>query len=316
MSDETNPDSGVSGDLSLDQAASLADSYDEQPEEQQEDDQSVETDQSEDQDHDDSDDQAEEGDEQSDDDSEEIEHDGQKYKIPKALKDSFLKGVDYTHKTQQLAEQRKAIEQHAQALVEERQYYANHLTGLVQGLASQVNQLPSDEQLLELSRTDPNAYLQAKAERDYKLNQLNQAQQAQQLLARQQEIEDQRATAAQLENERNSLLTKLPNWKDEKVAAKERADISGYLSAEGYTADELAGITDHRALLVARKAMLYDQFMAGKGKENKQPPQKQIKSLPAGNKGKAAPKVDQSLVKTFKRSGSIDDALRILNGLG
>jgi hypothetical protein len=44
------------------------------------------------------------------DDSEEIEHDGQKYKVPKALKESFLRQADYTRKTQALAEERKVLE--------------------------------------------------------------------------------------------------------------------------------------------------------------------------------------------------------------
>ena len=56
-------------------------------------------------------------DEQLDDDSqptedeeEELEHDGQKYKVPKALKPLLMMQSDYTQKTQALAEQRKAFE--------------------------------------------------------------------------------------------------------------------------------------------------------------------------------------------------------------
>ncbi len=53
-------------------------------------------------------DEAEE--DSTDDDSEEVEYDGEKYRVPKALKDAFLRNADYTQKTQQLAEQRKAVE--------------------------------------------------------------------------------------------------------------------------------------------------------------------------------------------------------------
>lgn len=41
---------------------------------------------------------------------EEIEHDGKKYKIPAALKPAIMKDADYTKKTQELADQRKAFE--------------------------------------------------------------------------------------------------------------------------------------------------------------------------------------------------------------
>ena len=307
----TNPDSGVDSGMSLDDAADIANSFDDEEEEQgtQDDEQDGDY-----QSEDDQDDDHESDAEDDDSESEEIEHDGKKYKVPKALKDSFLRQADYTHKTKALAEQRKAIEQHAQNLVAERTFYANQLSGFVQQLSSQIQSLPSDEQLLQLSRTDPAGYLQAKAERDYKLDQMRQAQQAQQYLSQQQEQDDQRSQAALLENERNSLMTKLPTWKDEKVAAKERSDISGYLAAEGYTQEEMAEVFDHRALLVARKAMLYDRMIAGKGKQQiKSPNRQQIKTLPAGNQGKPRARVEKSAVDRFRRSGSIDDALSILN---
>lgn len=60
---------------------------------------------------------AQEG--QPDDDSEEIDHDGQKYRIPKALKPALMMQADYTRKTQEVAEQRRALEaeraQHTQS---------------------------------------------------------------------------------------------------------------------------------------------------------------------------------------------------------
>lgn len=45
-----------------------------------------------------------------DDDSEEIEVDGIKARVPKALKDAFLRHGDYTRKTQELGEHRRALE--------------------------------------------------------------------------------------------------------------------------------------------------------------------------------------------------------------
>lgn len=45
-----------------------------------------------------------------DDDTDEIEHAGQKYKIPKAVKPLLMMQADYTKKTQEVAESRKALE--------------------------------------------------------------------------------------------------------------------------------------------------------------------------------------------------------------
>src|SRR5262245_52574677 len=41
--------------------------------------------------------------------SEEIEHDGRKYLVPKALRPLLLMQADYTRKTQEVAEQRRAV---------------------------------------------------------------------------------------------------------------------------------------------------------------------------------------------------------------
>jgi len=53
------------------------------------------------------------------DDSEEIDFDGEKYKVPKKLKDSFLMHGDYTRKTQEVARQREAIEARAAEVARE-----------------------------------------------------------------------------------------------------------------------------------------------------------------------------------------------------
>lgn len=47
---------------------------------------------------------------QEDDDTEEVEHGGEKYRIPKALKPALMMEADYRRKTQELAEQRRAHE--------------------------------------------------------------------------------------------------------------------------------------------------------------------------------------------------------------
>lgn len=44
------------------------------------------------------------------DDTEEVDYEGQKVRVPKIVKDSLLRHADYTRKTQELAEQRKAFE--------------------------------------------------------------------------------------------------------------------------------------------------------------------------------------------------------------
>lgn len=59
-------------------------------------------------------------------DLEEIEFDGEKYSVPKKLKDGFLMQSDYTRKTQDVATQRKALETAQEAVRQEREAQAAH----------------------------------------------------------------------------------------------------------------------------------------------------------------------------------------------
>jgi len=53
---------------------------------------------------------AQEGETQAESDLAELEWDGQRYSVPKTLKDAFMRNDDYTRKTQELAESRKAVD--------------------------------------------------------------------------------------------------------------------------------------------------------------------------------------------------------------
>ncbi len=53
---------------------------------------------------------------QPEDDAEDVDYEGAKYRVPKVLKDALLRQADYTRKTQELADQRRHVEQHVQSL--------------------------------------------------------------------------------------------------------------------------------------------------------------------------------------------------------
>jgi hypothetical protein len=88
---------------------------------------------------------------QPEDDTEEVDWDGTKYRIPKALKPGLLMQADYTRKTQELAEQRRSVEQHVQAL--------NQRAELEQAtLEHRVNLRTVEQQLQQFSGTDWSNY--------------------------------------------------------------------------------------------------------------------------------------------------------------
>jgi hypothetical protein len=57
----------------------------------------------------------------SEDDGEDVEYDGKTYRLPKELKEGFLRREDYTRKTQEVAEARKAVENERIALTQQQQ---------------------------------------------------------------------------------------------------------------------------------------------------------------------------------------------------
>jgi len=60
------------------------------------------------------------------DDTDEVEHDGQKYRVPKALKGAFLMHADYTRKTQEVAEQRRALDERQSTIGQQAQLLQEH----------------------------------------------------------------------------------------------------------------------------------------------------------------------------------------------
>lgn len=63
-----------------------------------------------------------EGIEEPEEDEDEVDYEGKKYKVPKELKDALLRQSDYTRKTQELAEMRRAVTAQASELNEARAF--------------------------------------------------------------------------------------------------------------------------------------------------------------------------------------------------
>lgn len=91
---------------------------------------------------------------QPEDDTEEVDWDGAKYRVPKPLKDALLRQADYTRKTQELADQRRTVEQHFQSLTQQAELQQATLE-------HRVNLRTVEQQLQQFQNTDWQAYAQA-----------------------------------------------------------------------------------------------------------------------------------------------------------
>jgi hypothetical protein len=186
------------------------------------------------------------------------------------LKNSYMRNADYTRKTQQVAEQRKAAEAELAAVLGERQRYADQLAVVEQALSQQE---PTQEYWNELYAVDPLEYTrQRDLARDRKEAMLQI--QAEQQRVQQEQVAQLQARAQQrLAQERDRMHELIPEWLDEEVAAKEKAAVVTYAQRQGYSDVELANASDARAVSMIRKAYLYDELM-------KMKPAAQKKSIP------------------------------------
>ena len=164
----------------------------------------------------------------------------------------------FTRKTQELAEVRKGLEQRQQRL----DSVVQQGEALVQALTDEFQAEFKDVNWGELAANDPAEYVRkqhALSQRQGKLQaalyRLNEAKTLQSTTSQQ-------ATQERLREEQAALVSKLPEWKDAAKYAQESAEISKFLSDAGYSPEEVAGVTDHRAVLLARDAMLWRKQQA------------------------------------------------------
>lgn len=192
-----------------------------------------------------------------------VKIDGKDVEVPLSeLKNGYQRQADYTRKTMEAAEQRRAAEAERSQALQERQAYAANLQKMQAQLegALQQQQQTNWEELLQ---SDPVEYLKQQHQAQARQAQLSQVYAEQQRVAALQQAEAQQAHLRHLQAQQEDLLAKLPEWRDEAKSKAEKVAIRDYLAQQGYEPDAINNIADARAVILARKAMLYDQ-MVGK----------------------------------------------------
>jgi hypothetical protein len=243
-----------------------------------------------------------------------IEVDGKAVELKKSeLADYYKNGLrqaDYTRKTMEAAEQRKAAEAEATKAREERQRYAQGLQQAQNVLQAQLQE-QSQIDWQKLLETDPVEYLKQQHLANQRQARLQQIHQEQQHLYAKHQHEQAAQMQAFLQTQQEELLVKLPEWKDESKAKSEQKAIREYLMSQGLEEAQVDNITDHRVVLLSRKAMLYDQMMSkaqAAAKKVSQLPQKLEK--PGG--GEINPLDGRTkAMRDLEKSGSVRDAAKV-----
>ena len=314
MSEETTtPEvgSGQDSPITLEDAASAFEGMlstpedsNEQPTEQEEDTEEVEVEETEEEalDADEADDDSDEDDSEVED-EEEVEEE-QTFTVKAAgeekevtldeLKKSYQLGSDYTKKTQEIAEQRKVIDQEAKAIIEARQVrddYSQRLQAVEQFL---VGSNDSQEDLAGMKENDPIGYAVKVAEMTEKKEQLQQVHAEQQRIAQEQNSDRSAQMQKYVAAEAEKLAQSLPEFSDKVKGEQTRNEIRNYGKKLGFTDEELSQVYDSRHVLVLHKAAQYDKLMAGKAGVKKK-----VANAPKTIKGGA--KVNQTVTDRTKK---------------
>jgi len=240
-----------------------------------------------------------------------VKIDGEEFDVPlDELRNGYSRQQHFTKQSQKLAEEKKVFATEFQQVQEERQQYVQLLSALESQIKNMDSQPEPDWDTLY--ETDPieasrqqhewNRFNQAKNEK------LQAAQAEKQRVAQIEQREQMEQYKTLLSQEAQRLQEVIPEWKDQKRAAKEQQDLKKYLINQGVSEEEVSALVKADHVKVLRKAMLYDK---GKRKVSNQKnnPQKRTRVMKSG--AKLAPKVQDKFKKAtsnLKKSGKWQDA--------
>ncbi|MGE5452434.1 MAG: hypothetical protein ACM3VZ_11410 [Acidobacteriota bacterium] len=242
-----------------------------------------------------------------------IKVDGKEVQVPLSeLKNGYQRQADYTRKTMEVSEQRKAAEAEAQRATQERQQYAASLQRMQAQLevALQEQQKIDWEQLIQ---TDPQEYLKQKHLFEQRQAAWQQNIANQQQLAQAVEAEQNVQRQNHIKQQQEILLAKLPEWKDPKKAQAETLAIRQYLIDQGHDEQLVDTLADANMVLTARKAMLFDQMVS-----KAQAATKKVEALPQKVEKPgtgSSPSLDRrsASFQRLSKSGRIEDAASVFS---
>jgi hypothetical protein len=246
-----------------------------------------------------------------------VKVDGEEYEV---TQDELLNGYQrqqaYTKRSQELAEQRKAFEAEAQQVAQMRDAYAQQLEQLSQYNQQILGDAEPDWDALSKEYSAEELFLY-KTKLDQQKEQARQVEAEKQALAQQQAQEQQAQMQQHLAKQREEMLDRIPQWRDEDVRTSEREQVIKYAQQSvGFSPQEIANASDARAIELLYKAWQWDNLQskkpAAKKKASKAP--KMAKAGQPKTKAQVASRQKQKSLKRLNNERSIDAAVNYLMG--
>lgn len=226
------------------------------------------------------------------------------------LKNGYLRHSDYTRKTQALAAEKQGFEAAVQQVTQT-------VKARLDTLQAEIDRLVVSEKSIDwetLRASDPAEFVRWKEYfRDLK-DQGQRTFQERQAIAQQEAQRQAQQSAETLKREADLLVKAIPVFADPKKGDAAKAELRSYLLKQGYSDEQIQGLSDHRSVKIAWKAAQYDKLQAAKPQIDKR-----VVALPRVQKPGAALDGDHasrqkltSLQGKLRQTGRVEDAAALI----
>ena len=223
----------------------------------------------------------------------EVEIEGEKYLVPKKISDRFIQHADYTRKTQDIAEMRRALSAERETVNLEKSF--SQAVELEQRELSRLDSHIEQYKKLDWGALETEQLLKARAQLDQLKD--RRAEVAEKVSAKRKEFDEKIKAASQeaISAGQKYIEQRIKGFNED---AKKR--LFAYGLTEGYTRDELDRIVDPRLVVSLEKARMWDELQASKPGITK----KAAQAAPVVRPGSVqrGPSRIQQLDKSFKQA--------------
>ena len=235
------------------------------------------------------------------------------------LRNGYSRQSDYTRKTQEIAEERKKMEEAVQVMLQQqqenhqvREQYINQIGQFInQGMHGLRKFAGVD--WARLKEEDPIEYVTRRDEFREEQDKIRHAQAQQQHAIQQQGQQFEQAKAELIHAETAKLAEAIPEWSDPEARSELAGKLRGYASNLGFQKEEVDNLVDNRSVQVLLKAMKYDEIMSAKPKRLRG---KSNRVKPGSGKGtKASREKRTAKMTSLKQTGDVKTAASLIEDL-
>ena len=230
------------------------------------------------------------------------------------LQSSYSRQADYTRKTQELAQQRKTVEEQQSEVAKNEAIYKELLPKMEAALNEGLGEEPDWNALYQ---ADPIGYVRERDLWNEKQQKLQAVQAEQQRLQEEAQAKQQEQIQNYMQYGDKQLLKIVPEWKDQSIAQKEKLAIREHaINDLGFTAEEINQVYDYRLLMGLRNSWMQNKTQKA---VKKKPTQKASARNRVAKPGSVSRKKTSTPLKKSKarlaKSGKVQDAAKVFEQL-